>query len=227
MLNQRVPHNPRTTLAGALTCIAAAASLAYWAWITAGQLGPLHLEVPWRYALVSVGLLLLALLLALCGVFTLRWRGAPARQGAAVVANMAGLWAPLIMSLGCVMVLASFRGLDVWNTAFDEYSWRYPVYSALRVIFMAYLAAALAGSGKWVLALIERRWGNISLGPLERALAAFFAGAAAWTIVLLAAGLAGALRYFIVAPLFVLGVWSSWTLLRDAWRHTRNWVLRG
>ena len=221
MMNQRVPHNPRSAFWGALTCIAAAASLACWAWFAGGRLGPLQLEVPWRYALVSVGLTLLALLLALCGVFALRWRG-----GCGTSCRIAGA-VDYVMSLGCVIVLASFRALDVWNTAFDEYSWRYPVYSALRVIFMAYLAAALAGSGKWVLALIESRWGEISLGSIERALVAFFLGAAAWYIVFFAAGIAGALRYFIVAPLFVLGVWSSRALLHNACQRTLGWVLRG
>lgn len=212
-VNGSASSNSALALTGACIFLAIALLLVHLAWTDALRLGPMFLEVPWRYALAGAGAAATSVLLALTAL--MQWRR-PTVQANTSASGASRIVGPLLLSAGCVVLILSFRWLDLWNTGFDERSWRNPLYNGLRLLFVPYLAAALVGAGKGVLSIIERRWGALGFGPIDRLLAAFFLGAAAWYIALFPVGLAGLLWFPLIAPVLVLAVWCSWPLLDDA-----------
>ena len=218
----RLPQIRNKALLAALACLAAAGGGVSLAWFKAMRLSPL-LEVPWRYALVSAGLSVTALLLIACAIIDSN-RVTKLGERVAGATVEVSRSAPWILSAASIMILATFQWLDLWNSSFSEHSWHYSLYGLMRLLFMPFLAATLIGTGNAILTLLEHRWGNFLGGQIERAVAAFLIGTAAWYVISFPANLAGLLHYYLIAPLFVLGIWLSTPTLLECGRHSCRWL---
>jgi len=224
-LHHRLHQQPHTIFqVMALASFAGGVFFINRAWEESLRLGVRSIYL-WEYAFTATGLLATAILFA---VYTLWSKRNPKITAFDKEYEPAprGWILPSLLCLGCVAVLGTFRWLDLWNSGFDEPSWRYAAYTVLRIAFMAYFVSALIGTGRWTLALIERQWGRLALGRTDRTLAAFFSGAATWYILLFPLGFFGLLQPYIVIPLFVSAVWFAWPLIADSIREIRGRIPR-
>jgi len=100
----------------------------------------------------------------------------------------ASLATSLLWVGGYVAVVAYFASVDVYNVHFFDASYA-PVYNLLRVAFAVYLFWIVYVSGR---VLVAATCGDMpDCGPVEAAALGFFAGAAVWTLVMLALGYLG------------------------------------
>jgi hypothetical protein len=203
----------------ALVCFAAGGFFLNRAWEENLRLGVRSIYL-WEYAFAATSLLATSIFFSICSLLS---------KPKLKIDTLVNEYTPIpkgwiissLLGLSCVAVLSAFRWLDLWNSGFDEPSWRYAAYTMLRIAFMALLVAALIGTGRWILEIIERYWGELALGNIDRPLAAFFSGAATWYILLFPLGLLGLLRPFIVIPFFVSAVWFAWPLIANTIEEVR------
>ena len=219
----QAPQNSIGALLSALSCVAASTILATLSWSKAAGVAPGLLEIPWRYAMVSVGLSVSAVMLVICAVYartgtTVPLMPAPGKK------NVYEMLAPWVLAVTCALMVLCFRWLDLWNSRFNEHSWHYTLYGIARLLFMPFLAAALLGTGCVILNQLERRFGNLHCTPTERTLTAFLSGTAAWYVILLPGNLAGLLHYYLIAPAFISAVWFSAAPLIECGRIARRWL---
>lgn len=224
-IGQRLSQRPHTScVIGALVCTAVAAILVRYAWAETISRGVQSIYL-WQIFFAASGLFSATAFFAFYVIWHRRYL---AFTGTLRNKNyhLRRAHVPYVLSMGCVLMLGTFRWLDIWNSGFDEQSWHYLIYNMLRLAFMAYLVMALVGTGSCVLSLIKKRCGPYEFSSGEHALAAFFAGAATWYIASFLLGQLGAIRPLIVAPIFVSAVWFSWQPLHTAFCDVRNHVQR-
>lgn len=214
-------RNLRSAFLAAFACASAGAFLFYRAWDEGLRAGERDLHL-WQFAFGGIALLASAISFVACA---LCWGRQCARSGLYDFGRKDvphRRWMPFVLSAGCLLLFAGFHQMNLWTMGFDEPGWRYVAYNAFRLAFMCYLAVALVGTGRCVLILAERRWGEWGLGPVEYALAAFFAGAAVWFAALYPLGLLGLLVPSVIVPAFAMAVWFSWPIDYLVYRHLRD-----
>ena len=195
----------------ALTCL-------WYAWRISVLRGPLHLELPWRLALLAGGLGLACAMLVIGLIAGRAWQ-------TPLSYRTHGAFSWTFAALACA-VLATFPVLDVWNGEFDRPGPVYLAYNLARLLFMPVLAFALIGMGRWVLSLVSVLAQEPEIPAIDHAVACFFVGAAAWYLIVFPVGLLGLLLPAVVAPVFVLAVGCAGPVASAAAQGFRDWIYR-
>jgi len=143
------------------------------------------------------------------------------RRCAQPIRKLAG---PTVFTIVYIGALIWFSAADVYHRAFFTHEpLTYAAYNGIRVLYLVYLTAALAGLGRLVAGRLPDR---LDLSWLERILLLFFAGAAGAYITLYLAGLASLYYKWPIAAITAFFVFWSYPELARVARSARRWLRR-
>lgn len=120
------------------------------------------------------------------------------------------------------MVIAWLKYVDVWTTRFAVAGPVYFFYNCARAAFWFFMAVALLGTGRFVLARLQSDGETAGRSSMERMLSAFCLGASVWIILLFIAGLLGLLYWLPAAVLMGAAIWWGYPGVGEPGRDIRE-----